>query len=303
MNKKPITNCHTHIFHIDHVPNEFLKTFLPIGLYKFFTVKRIRNYFLNHTEEGNESIRNKREKRRRQKRKLLADLKTVKLLWWLYICMSIILKPIKQLYLWVKRTILKILNLDKLFSEEFKEVIGRFLAMARYSIRYKDQSSIYLRLKTNYRPSTSYVVLAMDMEYMAAGKCEKDYISYDDGESQIKELLELKIRDKEGLFYPFIGVDPRRMRDNNHGDKFTNETFRLLSEGLMSGIKLYPPIGYYPFDKDLIELYKFAAEKQIPIMTHCSKGVVYYRGKKEAQWSKHPILRYNYKNKNSPFKL
>ncbi|MGE0569407.1 MAG: hypothetical protein AB7O73_15815, partial [Bacteroidia bacterium] len=47
-----------------------------------------------------------------------------------------------------------------------------------------------------------------------------------------------------------------------------------------SGIKIYPALGYFPFDIRLKEIYEYALEKEIPILTHCIRGTVYFRGNK-----------------------
>ena len=43
-----------------------------------------------------------------------------------------------------------------------------------------------------------------------------------------------------------------------------------LSRKMFDGIKIYPALGYYPFDKDLISSYEFAQEYEIPITAHCN---------------------------------
>jgi len=95
---------------------------------------------------------------------------------------------------------------------------------------------------------------------------------------------------------PFIFADPRRIAetcDLKGVDCYENYMIRNLSRKTFHGIKMYPALGYYPFDKNLIETYKFAQEHQIPIVTHCIEGTVFYRGKKKKAWNHHPILSYN----------
>lgn len=57
------------------------------------------------------------------------------------------------------------------------------------------------------------------------------------------------------------------------------------------GIKLYPAIGYYPFDKGLRGVYEYAIANDLPLITHCIRGVVHYRGDKNENkdWLVHPI--------------
>jgi predicted TIM-barrel fold metal-dependent hydrolase len=44
------------------------------------------------------------------------------------------------------------------------------------------------------------------------------------------------------------------------------------------GIKMYPAYGFFPFDARLDPVYEWAAEKEIPIMTHCTRGGSWYLG-------------------------
>jgi len=64
----------------------------------------------------------------------------------------------------------------------------------------------------------------------------------------------------------------------------------LIEDEKFSGFKIYPALGYFPFDKDLLNYMQYASEKHIPIITHCSKGPVFYRGKKKTEWNYHPIF-------------
>ena len=49
-------------------------------------------------------------------------------------------------------------------------------------------------------------------------------------------------------------------------------------------------MGYYPFDEHLLETMLWACENQVPIITHCIKGVIFYRGNKQKEWNYHPIF-------------
>lgn len=57
-----------------------------------------------------------------------------------------------------------------------------------------------------------------------------------------------------------------------------------------SGFKIYPALGYYPFDESLLPIWKYAAERQIPIMTHCVRGTIFFRGHKKFEWNTHPVF-------------
>lgn len=115
--------------------------------------------------------------------------------------------------------------------------------------------------------------------------------------------------------HPFIFVDPRRITETRNEetpyfsyDQSDPDNIELndcyikkylfgfdgeeRSESVgFAGFKIYPALGYYPFDAELLPLWLYAAQNDIPIMTHCVGGVIFYRGKKEREWNKHPILK------------
>jgi len=140
----------------------------------------------------------------------------------------------------------------------------------------KSQYAIFTKMKLNYPALTRFVILSMDFEYMAAGKPEKDFID------QIRTLAKIKKRHSEpGSFIPFVMADPRRPN--------IIEIVKMAIEMYeFGGIKLYPPLGYYPFDKRLYPIYEYACKYEIPVVTHCSTGGIYYRGKINKQMLIHP---------------
>lgn len=156
-------------------------------------------------------------------------------------------------------------------------------------VKYADVSSQkeVLAMIRNYYPSNAkFVMLTMDMEYMDAAEPPIKF------KQQLEELAKMKQETPE-LIFPFIFIDPRRLEKKAEND-FTGEHFveqvkKYISEGIYQGFKLYPPIGYYPFDKHLKELYEFAIENELPLITHCIKGIVHSRGNKKPEWSIHPI--------------
>ena len=127
------------------------------------------------------------------------------------------------------------------------------------------QADVFERLRVCYPEGTRFVALMMDMEFMGAGTVEQGFLE------QISELAALRQR-YPGRLLPFVAADPRR-RDVS----WTVEE-ALEFEGF-AGIKLYPALGYYPFDGRLANMYAYAEELRIPIIAHCSRGGIYYRGK------------------------
>lgn len=292
--KKPnsIINCHTHIFTIDHVPDDFGKSLLPWPFYRLFSMQNIKWYYKNLTVEGSRRYRSFIHRCNNVWFTLKGWMKATIILWFVYFLIYRITK-------WLIRITIDFLRLDTIFSPEVKALIGRYKTMARYSINYKDQASIFNFLKKNYPTRTRFVVLTMDMEYMEAGRPKVSYLD------QVSELERIK-KNKEDML-PFIFADPRRIaatRNKKGQENYEGLMKSLLSRNIFNGIKIYPALGYYPFDKDLIPILEFAQEYEIPVMTHCIRGTVFYRGKKKPEWSQHPILKYNSKEgeyKNIPF--
>jgi predicted TIM-barrel fold metal-dependent hydrolase len=112
------------------------------------------------------------------------------------------------------------------------------------------------------------------MDFMQAGKAPLNF------EEQLKELADLKRKYPDHI-YPFVCADPRR-------PKLLDLVKRYIEEEGFRGLKIYPPLGFYPFDERLYPVYEYAEKQGIPILTHCNKGKVYYRGKIPERWLTHP---------------
>lgn len=179
-------------------------------------------------------------------------------------------------------------------GKQTSEMIKRYINIVRFA-RYTRQSDIFTKLTNQYPIGSGMIVLPMDMEFMGAGTPMKPY-----GE-QMAELAKLK-KNRPGQIYPFVFVDPRRTHvgeqvffdyDVVEGRVILKECFikEYIETKEFSGFKIYPALGYYPFDEVLLPLWKYAADNGIPIMTHCIRGVIYYRGKKKKEWDEHPIFK------------
>lgn len=154
--------------------------------------------------------------------------------------------------------------------------LERSLALARTG-SLQSQERIFNNIQRFYPRGTRFVVLPMDMDYMQAGKVPQPY------EGQLAELKELYHRNEyRDVLIPFIAVDPRRP-----GVEELVRTY--VEDHRFRGIKLYPPLGYYPFDKRLDGVWAFAADRQIPVLTHCSRGGVYTRERITGAMRRHPL--------------
>ncbi|MEQ9403735.1 MAG: amidohydrolase family protein [Cyclobacteriaceae bacterium] len=172
-------------------------------------------------------------------------------------------------------------------------LIERYILLAKFAM-YQKQSGIFPKLRHQYPDDSRFIALPMDMEFMDAGKVPVSY------PEQMADMSTLKKSRTMGKYLePFIFIDPRRI-ETHHGfldcdiqeGKVTLkdcDVQNYLNEGF-SGFKIYPALGYYPFDEALLPLWKYAADEELPIMTHCIGGTIYYRGKKKKEWNTHPVF-------------
>lgn len=138
----------------------------------------------------------------------------------------------------------------------------------------KSAEEIFQKLKSYYPQNWGFVALSMDFEFMKAGNSKQGFFS------QLNDLYLLKQKYGSQIF-PFIAVDPRR-------ENLLQIVKDFIETKKGSGIKIYPPLGFYPFDERLYPIYEYAESEQIPIISHCSRGGVYYRGKITKNDLKHP---------------
>ncbi|EDP70153.1 hypothetical protein FBALC1_11487 [Flavobacteriales bacterium ALC-1] len=212
-------------------------------------------------------------------------------------------------------------QLKVLPGKHFSDLFHRYVQIGLFS-KYKKQSGIYDKLKKQYPPEAHFVGLPMDMQYMQAGslkqvydKTQKEFIKIPKDpktnkrdkffamQYQMQGLLDIKQRktDKD-LFHPFVFAHPERMTDKRYFDYTVDpETGKVslvkgcmmqvyLEEHQFAGIKIYPALGYYPFNELLLPLWKYCIQHSLPIMTHCIKGTIFFRGKKKKEWDNHPIF-------------
>lgn len=201
---------------------------------------------------------------------------------------------LRNLLLFIAKKLVKIIA--ALPGKETKELAKRYLTIGRHAF-YSTQSRIFQNLRYQYPDGTKFIILPMDMEAMDAGKVNKNY------NEQLQELIQMKKSAKYGnIIYPFVFIDPRRKSIGNKiffsytvvNDEVVLDPDCMLKELIedhnFSGFKIYPALGYYPFDENLLALWKYAQQKNLPIMTHCIKGTIYYRGTKKKEWDTHPVF-------------
>ncbi len=119
-----------------------------------------------------------------------------------------------------------------------------------------------------------FVILPMNFDNMGGGTPPARYLT------QISEVEQIKLQYPDRMI-PFLAVDPR-MGSANFLYQFVKSYFEPspgISRGF-AGIKLYPSLGFFPFDPRLEQVYAYAEEHGIPIQTHCTRYGAYYAGKK-----------------------
>lgn len=135
------------------------------------------------------------------------------------------------------------------------------------------QTEVFGYLRNAYSQSAysdiKFIALTIDMDYMTEPKRRPNT----DFNAQIQEVLKIKKTWPNDVF-PFYGIDPR-----NPDTLSLSRVKTALESGAFSGIKLYPPNGFFPFDPRLEAVYQYAQTHKIPIMTHCTRGGSYYIGK------------------------
>ncbi len=96
------------------------------------------------------------------------------------------------------------------------------------------------------------------------------------------------------LIEPFIFVHPERKDIFDIVQKY-------IEEKNFAGLKLYPPLGYYPFDERLNEIYAYAQKHQLPITSHCARGGVFYKGEITESMKIHPKTGEHIKEQKNKF--
>jgi len=135
------------------------------------------------------------------------------------------------------------------------------------------QAKVFQQIQNQYPKGTTFVALPMDMKFMGLGDPPEPI------EKQHADLLKLA-SESGGCLIPFYAADPRRegiveqVRNNLGKDKFR-------------GIKIYPNLGYFPYDDKLMEIYKICEKGNFPVTSHCSPSGVWKHHFEEDDWKHH----------------
>lgn len=131
------------------------------------------------------------------------------------------------------------------------------------------QRKVFERLNAVYSGySAKYFVLTLNMDYMT--NSPSGHASY---ETQLAEVMQLKQTYPNELLV-FLSCDPRHKQGKELRDWFKS----YYESGKVVGIKLYPALGYFPFDPRLVELYEYADQYKVPMLTHTTREGAFYIG-------------------------
>lgn len=157
-----------------------------------------------------------------------------------------------------------------------------FKAAARYA-RFASigtnatQQMVFENVMQYYPPGTRFVILTLNMDHMGAGASDLKY------QGQIDQVIQLR-RMYPDTCLPFLSIDPR-MGDENEllgfVEKYVGRTTLPTGEEVAKpfvGIKLYPALGFFPYDKRFNKVYEYCSIYEVPIMTHCTPSGAYFVG-------------------------
>ncbi len=154
-----------------------------------------------------------------------------------------------------------------LFGQDFGKRYASFLKIGKS----KNQDEIFRNLQIQYDdPKLKIVVLTMFMEQSGVGPTLTGY------EGQLEGVIKVKRENPDNILV-FLGIDPRWKKSGSELKETVQRYFDTkikINEGRWEypfvGLKLYPSMGFYAFDEKLKETFEWAAEKGIPVLTHCS---------------------------------
>jgi predicted TIM-barrel fold metal-dependent hydrolase len=178
------------------------------------------------------------------------------------------------------RTALKSIDwMLKLFSPNYRNSIRRYIEFIEIGTS-ATQEEILKKETQAYMRLGSYRVVALTQVL--------DFLDYNQPSSphkkiqtQVQEVVDLKRNAAyKDILVPFLGIDPRMQGQGI--DLLEWVTTYINKDKGFYGIKIYPAYGFYPFDARLDPVWKWAAQNNIPVMTHSTRGGSFYLGSFES---------------------
>jgi len=154
-------------------------------------------------------------------------------------------------------------------QEDLSETLERISRFQSIGDKRKQQY-IFESLLKLYPSNTRFVVLPMEMAHMGYGTVEKGL------RAQHDELAQLAERFPDQVI-PFATCDPNSAES-------VDEAMRAIETLGFRGLKIYPRIGFPPDHTRLMDtVYPLLVQKNLPVMSHCSRGGVQGKALTEAK--------------------
>ena len=170
-------------------------------------------------------------------------------------------------------------RLARMSNPDTRRKLARYLAFMQVGGQ-SSQLEIFeqaLAVGRQFDPSVRMVGLTLNMDYMdSPSDVRKSY------ETQLEEVRNIR-RYYPRNFFPFLGIDPYH-KTGIELKEWAQQNFEsgFLRKGValpyFFGIKLYPAHGFFPFDRGLEELYAYAEEYNLPVISHCTRSGSMYIG-------------------------
>jgi len=155
-------------------------------------------------------------------------------------------------------------GLSVIGQERLADVTERLVRFRETGASWR-QADVLAEIARQYPAGTRFVVLPMDMAHSGWGRPQATL------RDQHDELAALAA-ESEGRVVPFATVDPRARES-------VAEARRAIETLGFRGLKIYPRLGFPPDHPALVdELYPLLLERDLPVMSHCSRGGVQGRG-------------------------
>lgn len=183
---------------------------------------------------------------------------------------------------WVRKTIAFFAQLGRKKDSNKRKTFDKYIGFLEVATQRKqlDVFELEFEVGKQYDSSVRIVGLTMNMDFMD-NQASRHQITF---ETQLEAVKDIK-RYYPANFFPFLGIDPR----HKSGTDLVNWSKAYFEMGLekngtifpyFSGIKLYPALGFFPFDPRLDNLYAYAEENQLPVITHVTRVGSQYIGSK-----------------------
>lgn len=170
-------------------------------------------------------------------------------------------------------------RLAGMFNTETQRKVARYISFMRVG-GLGSQQEIFeqaLAIGKKFDPSIRMIALTLNMDHMDSERDVRKSF-----ETQLEEVRNIR-RYYPRNFFPFLGIDPyhkagielKEWAQHNFESGFLRNGEALP---YFFGIKLYPAHGFFPFDRALEELYAYAEEYNLPIISHCTRSGSMYIG-------------------------